>query len=622
MLSVTRNSKRPFLYILVSLWVWVAGLSIPSTAYAWQSTIEQLQTSLQAARDADDDVQIASVLFRLGDAYLVNGQPNQAIEAYKEALQINEEKGNNNAIAIISSGLGKAYQDLNQFTESVNYFNRAIQAYQAMGKKRELAGEYINLSNTRSYSGQYAEANSAAEIGLDLAKELQDANLLKTFYLLLFESHQAMGNTEEASEAYQQYTIWKGQLDRAQLDNQTRQAQQAQQQLNQRDQQLEQTTQILDSTSQELNATKQLAELRKQRIADLDEKERLQEENNLRLQKQLEAEEEAQQYLIIGIMVAFALTLYILRGLMINRRKNAILATQNNEIHQQKIELMVQRDKIRSKSKQLEAALVEIKDANTKITSSINYAKRIQEAMLPAADSISQHLPDSFVLFKPRDIVSGDFYWYTHLPGPNNNGDGRTIISAIDCTGHGVPGAFMSMIGTELLNKIVLMQRFTKPGQIVTELHNQVRLALNQEKTENKDGMDLAMCTIHGDGKTLEYSGAQNPLVYIQDGEIHQVKATRYSVGGIQKERERIYENHTLVFDKPTWVYLFSDGYPDQFGGETGRKFMIKRMKNLLLEIHQKPMTDQQRILNDTIEDWRGTYRQIDDILVIGFKMG
>ncbi|MEL6536114.1 MAG: tetratricopeptide repeat protein, partial [Bacteroidota bacterium] len=228
-------------------------MSFPPAALAWQSTIEKLQSDLQAARDADDDVQIASVQFNLGDAYLVNGQPNLAIESYNEALQINESKGNNNAIAIISSGLGKAYQDLNQFSTSVEYFNRAIQAYQSMGKKRELAGEYINLANTRSYSGQYAESNSAAEIGLELAKELQDANLLKTFYLLMSENHRELGNTEEAAASFEQYSIWKNQLDRAAIDNQTRQAQQAQQALSQRDQQLEETNRELDSSSAELS---------------------------------------------------------------------------------------------------------------------------------------------------------------------------------------------------------------------------------------------------------------------------------------------------------------------------------------------------------------------------------
>lgn len=588
----------------------------------FQNTIEQLENELITARESGDQVQVADVLNRLGIAYLQQSQPNKAIESFKESMSINESVGNTRAIAVLSSSIGMAYNDLSDYTSAETYLQQSIDTYQSMGNKRQLCGEYLNLANVRKYARNFEGSNTTVTQGLTLAKELDNRNLISSFYLILSENYRDLGDTEQSMKAFENYQIIRSDIDRTAVQESQQQANNAQQQIRQQDRQLQNAQEVIDSTRQELSAAQRLAELQEQQIKMADQNRQLMEENSENLEKALAADRKIiWLVLMAGILILFILFV-VLRGLVVNRRKNAILATQNNEIHQQKIELMVQRDKIRSKSVQLEEAISEIKDINHKITSSINYAKRIQEAMLPTRASIKEHLPKSFILFKPRDIVSGDFYWFAHLENQKKPADTRTILTAVDCTGHGVPGAFMSMIGAELLNKIVLMQGLNNPGSIVTELHKQVRAALRQETTENRDGMDLALLSIHPDGKTIEYSGAQNPLIYIQDNEIFQVKATRFSVGGIQKEDERIYENHTFTFDKPTWVYLFSDGYADQFGGDAGRKFMIKRLKNLLLEIHQKPMQDQHDILNDTIENWRGDFNQIDDILVIGLKVG
>ena len=611
-------------YLLLIFFLGISGgITTSAMGNSWQQgTIAQLESELASARESGDQTQIAQVLFRLGTAYVQNGRPNDGITAFEESIGIHESVGNTRGIALTSSSIGMAYNDLNQYSKAIEYLNKAIQGFQSMGNKRALAGEYLNLANVRRYSGAYAESNSAADLGLELARELQSKNLLTNFFLIKSENYRDLGQTEQSIEALGNYQMLKNDIDQQQIQQSEQKAQQVQSQLNQSEQARQETLEQLDSTSQELSAAQQLAKLQEERINMLDENQRLQEEASQALKEQIASEKWANRLLYIGISMALIFLLVVLRGLMINRRKNAILATQNNEIHQQKIELMVQRDKIRSKSRQLEEALTNIKEANTKITSSINYAKRIQEAMLPTRESVRRRFPDSFILFKPRDIVSGDFYWFADLQTLPTEQSDHTIITAVDCTGHGVPGAFMSMIGAELLNKIVLMQGITQPGEILSEVHQEIRKALKQETTENRDGMDMALCCVHPDGKTMEYAGAQNPLVYIQNGEIHQIKATRYSVGGIQKEPDRVYENHTLTFDQPTAVYIFSDGYQDQFGGDSGRKFMIKRMKELLLEIHQKPMSEQHDILDQAIEKWRGEFRQVDDILVMGFRIG
>jgi phosphoserine phosphatase RsbU/P len=256
-----------------------------------------------------------------------------------------------------------------------------------------------------------------------------------------------------------------------------------------------------------------------------------------------------------------------------------------------------------------------IEKKNHDITSSINYAKRIQESMLPEIDWIKRFLPESFVLFKPRDIVSGDFYWFTER-------DGKILIIASDCTGHGVPGAFMSMLGDAYLNQIVNTDGITNPDVVLSKLHMKVRQALKQEFTQNRDGMDMALVVIDKYRKVIEFAGAKNALVYIQNGVVFQIKADRMPIGGEQKEAHRTFTKHIIPIDKPTTVYLFSDGFPDQFGGPDDKKFMVKQLRELLLQIHQKPFAEQEEILDKTFEDWKNDDdKQTDDVLILGFKI-
>jgi ligand-binding sensor domain-containing protein len=269
---------------------------------------------------------------------------------------------------------------------------------------------------------------------------------------------------------------------------------------------------------------------------------------------------------------------------------------------------------IKAKNDELEIQKQEVLTQKENIQSSIKYAQRIQEAMLPLPEVLAEALPASFVLFKPRDIVSGDFYWLYHEKH-------LTIVAAADCTGHGVPGAFMSMIGNDLLSQIVEHDDIYSPDLILNELNLGIRKALRQDATNNKDGMDVAICVINRLERVLEYAGAANPLYYIQDEELKEIKADRAGIGGRQEDTPRIFKKHTLLLDKPTTYYIFSDGYQDQFGGENNGKFMSKRLKQLFLDIHHKPMYEQKKIMDEVIMDWIKNTRQIDDILVIGFKV-
>jgi serine phosphatase RsbU (regulator of sigma subunit) len=258
-----------------------------------------------------------------------------------------------------------------------------------------------------------------------------------------------------------------------------------------------------------------------------------------------------------------------------------------------------------------------IDEQHKSIKSSINYAKRIQEAMLPKHELQKRLLPDSFILLKPRDSVSGDFYWFTEMKSWYNP---DVIFTVADCTGHGVPGAFMSLIGINALNGII-NKGIAETDQILSELHQEIRTALQQETTGNNDGMDVALCIYRKEKNTLEFSGAKNSLIYIQDNKLFQVKGDVHPIGGSRSKKEFSYKKHIVPIEKSTMIYLFSDGYRDQFGGKNNTKFMAKKLNELLLSIHQRPLPEQKEILDKTIEEWRGHQSQTDDILVMGIRL-
>ena len=263
----------------------------------------------------------------------------------------------------------------------------------------------------------------------------------------------------------------------------------------------------------------------------------------------------------------------------------------------------------------MEERTQELAQKNKDITSSIQYAKRIQLAILPPLEQIFKHFPESFLLYKPKDIVSGDFYWF----GIKN---GRKIIAVVDCTGHGVPGAFMSMIGHNLLNQIIIENGITAPDQILNALHKGVQSALKQGTSvvDTSDGMDVAICSIDSNNTEMLFAGAFRPLFILNGSTFKKVEADKFPIGGSQLDAQRHYTCHVIRIEKGDTFYMSSDGYADQFGGEKGKKFMVKRFNELLLSIQDKSMEEQGRILEETFNSWRGEYQQVDDILVMGIR--
>ncbi|MFO7923922.1 MAG: SpoIIE family protein phosphatase [Bacteroidales bacterium] len=250
---------------------------------------------------------------------------------------------------------------------------------------------------------------------------------------------------------------------------------------------------------------------------------------------------------------------------------------------------------------------------NREIIDSLNYAKLIQQALLPSHKTMKKLLGDYFTLFMPKDVVSGDFFWAALK-------NRQTYIVAADCTGHGVPGALMSILGISFLNDVVRTDCSHMANRILNRLREKVMEALHQTGNfnESKDGMDLSMCIIDHDKSSLQYSGANNPLYIIRNNKLHEIKADKMPVG-INAVDEETFSNNSVKIRKNDRIYMFSDGYPDQFGGPKGKKFKYRPFKQLLLDIHRKNMSDQHSVLYDTIVNWMGNNEQIDDILVLGF---
>ncbi len=298
------------------------------------------------------------------------------------------------------------------------------------------------------------------------------------------------------------------------------------------------------------------------------------------------------------------------------RARTAEIMAQKEEIEAQRDSIQEQRNILSDINHSLQKAYHEIEEQKKHIEDSIHYARRIQNAILPPDDYVSNLLPDSFILYKPKDIVSGDFYWMARK-------DGKAIVAAVDCTGHGVPGAFMSIVGNNQLNFAINVQNVIRPDEILNALNEGVTKSLRQTRHTSsvKDGMDISLITIDFKKGKLNYAGGYNPLFVIRNNELIQLKADKFPIGGYMGEQLKNFTNKEMDLLTGDVLYLFSDGYADQFGGDDDTKFLIRRFRDLLLKIHREPMNEQKEILNQIHEDWRRGGVQIDDILVIGIRI-
>lgn len=283
------------------------------------------------------------------------------------------------------------------------------------------------------------------------------------------------------------------------------------------------------------------------------------------------------------------------------------------EIEKQQQEVIIINEQMRTAFKEVQYQKQLVDQKHGSLMSSLNYAQRIQQAMLPQKAKMTKSLPNSFVFYKPRDIVSGDFYWI------HDTAD-FLYISSMDCTGHGVPGAFMSLIGNALLNEAVINRKMDEPDQVLTFMQLGLIRRLHQEDSYTRDGMEGAICIFDKKKSILKFSGARTPLVYVENRELNVIKGDRLGIGG-ERIKGKSFTSHHIPVTSSISCYLYSDGYQDQFGGEEGRKFMSKKLRKLIYSGATLPFEEQGQRISDTFYQWKGNQRQIDDVMVIGFQL-
>jgi len=265
---------------------------------------------------------------------------------------------------------------------------------------------------------------------------------------------------------------------------------------------------------------------------------------------------------------------------------------------------------------ELKIAYHEIEENNKNMTDSINYAKLIQEAMLPEKAVLTNYFPNSLIIYRPKDIVSGDFYWFVER-------ENKLLIAVADCTGHGVPGSLMAMIGYSLLNEIVNVKKVRQPAEILAKLNKGIRRTLKQDKIGNQrcDGMDIALCSIDRQNREMEFAGANRHLVYFRDKTLEMVRGNKLGIGGLHDESTIRFTNHKISYDEGDIIYMCTDGYADQFGGSKGRRMMTRNMIKILEKSLSFGVNEQEQLLNHWLDKWQGACEQTDDILLIGIQL-
>lgn len=500
---------------------------------------------------------LAGIYLNIGIAYKEIEDDDMAIENFERALDIFTELENMVGIANTLNSIGLVYLAAGSYQEALDASMNALEVYREIGQRKEEAGALKNIGTILYEWKRYSEALDYMNQSLDIFRELNLKREMFDVYKDISNVYRDIGDYRQALENYEHYNTLKD----SSLREENLQA------ISELETKYE--TERVERENAELNFRNQLQEagLKRQRIII---------------------------FSVIGISViilGFGFITY--RQYREKKKANILLEEQNIEIKQQRDQIFQQKQEI---------------------TDSIQYASRIQEAILPRETMLSK-LQDHFILFKPRDIVSGDYYWMTLK-------DSKTIVAAADCTGHGVPGAFMSMLGISFMNEIVNKSDTTQANEILNELRGHVVESLGQtgEEGEQQDGMDLALCVIDMKGRKVQYSGAYNPLYLIRNNELSEYKPDKMPIG-IHKEKKEPFNNTIIDVEIGDALYMFSDGYVDQFGGPRQKKFMSKNFKDLLIEIHAKPMKEQKEILDRTIEEWMGRVEQIDDILVMGLRI-
>lgn len=536
--------------------------------YQYEQAEINFDEALKISLETKEPQLIAETYKFLALLYDRNEEYEEEEKMLEQAVARFRIAGNKKEIANAYFALGEMHFHKQNYQTAYNNYQKAYNLYEELSMYHDIAAVFTRQGRINYLQEKYYVAQQMAQTSLSMSEMNGWLSTKAESLLLLSDVNSKLGKTDSA------YTL------------------------------LYRYTQVQDSVF-EARKAESFSELQVSISTKETEKELAIAEAKLSRNKLI-----ITIFVIIGV-IGVGFMAFIIYNSRKTNKINQKLTSQNEEINHQK---------------------AEIERQNIDIKSSINYAARIQNAMLPGTEFLKRHFSDGFVYFHPREAVSGDFYWFSEVKierppslfrrkDVDIDDDSKILLAVIDCTGHGVPGAFMSMLGDALLNQIVNFQKITQPDIILNELNKLVIATLQQDTSQNNDGMDAAICTIDKNTRTLQFAGAKSPLLYVQDNEVHKVNGDLKAIGGIQKGDQKNFTCHTIDISKPTTLYIYSDGYQDQFGGTEGRKFMAKRFREMLTNNANLPFEEQNKILLSTFNEWKNSYIQMDDTTVIGVKI-
>jgi len=589
-------------------------------------SIDNAEQALSLSKKAGDINEEAAANVNLGNAHSQNGNLAKSISCYKEAVKIFDQYNQPASSAFIWNKMADAYLGAQKYTEAIDADTKALDLFKKANDRSGNMNMNIDLGDIYFKQQKFESSLPYYKQALKMAEETKDAKNQVTILTRISRSYNSWGNYDETYKALNSaYEIAKKNnltslansisqnLDKAKQNMTGSKTEYVQQKEKETQEQIK--TKETEITSLSAEKMKSMEEIEQMSIEAQNKELKIKNQQEEIIRKKLEADKQtkanellkkeqeltdaklSQQLWIIWGGVAFfilliTLTSYIFIAYRNKKKANNILTQKNEIIYKQK---------------------EQIEQKNMLITDSIDYAKSIQEAILPPADSITKFFPESFVLYKPKDIVSGDFFWTHEM----NN---CIFIAAADCTGHGVPGAFMSLLGFIMLDDIVKTIENASPAEILNEVNTQLMTTLHQDgqKTTGKFGMDIALIKYNTITKELIFAGAHNPLVVVNNSMVSELKADRVSIG---TTKSTSFTNQTMQAKEGDVIYLYSDGYQDQIGGEKRKKYLAFHMKELFVQIHSMHMEQQKEELDKKHMDWRSKTDQTDDILIIGLKV-
>jgi len=515
-----------------------------------------------------------------------NYRYEEAIGYYKQIVGINKRLNNQKGVMSGYNIIGMIYSDLEQYDDALPYLENVVRLGRELSDKEGIIGSLTNLALVLYGLERYEESNKRLEEAVKLAKEINNLKLLRSCYGMIYDNYTKLGNSEKAREYSELYLSFDKELKKQEMSQVKSQAKSevskayAEKQL---------TENELTVKKEELKVTSDSL----QKAEEETREQRLKNELTLAQLREEKLKSMYKSYGLIGISV-FSVLLTLLLILII--RANKEIKKQKNTVDRQ----------------------------NKNIKASIRYAETIQQAILPDVSLIDQCF-ESFLIFRPKDIVSGDFYWLSKS-GSYKSDKGSFFIAVIDCTGHGVPGAFMSMIGNSLLNEMVNERKIQNPDEILELLNKDIRKSLRQDQTDNNDGMDLILCRfdkLNSDGMKLTFAGAKRPLYIIHkdNPELIKLKGDRKSIGGIEDAKNKVrFKNHEVHLKKGDCLYLSTDGIIDQNGPDR-RRFGSSRLESLLSDCYKLSIKEQEEVINKELSNFMQSEEQRDDITLLGLRI-